>query len=412
MAVQGKIATPIGQRLKRARVGVLPLAIWGGAVFLAMKLWLAGPSMSTYMGLAHSTETNITCPVDGAVGDILVELYETVATGQPLVTIQDEGLQAAIETAQAELTRLSAEVSAQRAALEVEEEVARREEALRYGQATSVASLEVPSEMRAFHTDETSLELRILDTQLAITTSELEADRLDVELQRARSMAESQVGPLIDVEGLEKRLALERGRSDSLRLIEARANIELVMAQDRRRAVEAGYEPPPMQELVDPALEARLAGWKTAILVQHKRVAELALRREAYVLKAPSGGRVAALVASAGQFLSAGDPVLVLMDSESREVALWVPEWSPSPPRLGDRLLVTHPVEPDSNAVAECVVQAMSPGIELMPQRLWRDGRVAEYGRAVLIGPVAALKLVPGERVRIDPLGEGSFESR
>jgi len=223
-------------------------------------------------------------------------------------------------------------------------------------------------------------------------------------LGRAKALAERQVGPVSDVADLDKLLQKERARKTSLGLIEAGLKAQLEQARVRRNSVLSAYQAPPLERFGNSELEARLAGWNAALVVQRKRIDELALSRESYVLRAPAAGRVATLVASQGQFLMAGDPILILTDLKSSGVALWVPELSATPPRLGDRFHVRRALVTPAGAVSECVVQAMSPRLELMPQRLWRDSRVAEYGRACTIGPVAALQLVPGERVYIDPL--------
>jgi len=396
------IPTPVRQRLRRARVGILPLVIWIGAVGLTMKLWLAAPRTSTYFGLAHAPKMNVASPVDGGLDMVLVDLFQTVAAGEPLAVMDQSGLEARLATAGAEVDRLAADLAAQRATLEVEDAELRREASVRHGAALSVAGLEYPAELRAFHETEARFEVRILETRLAITTRELEADRVEVRLRRAEGLVERDIGPIAEVQDLENRLTQELARAEGLRLIEASLNAELEQARDRRRALEASHAVPPMQMVGDPALEARLAGWKAALVVQKKRMDELTLSREAYVLRAPAAGRVATLVASNGQYLLQGDLILVLMDPEPAAVEMWVPEARPTTPQVGDRYLITRVVDHSAVVSAECVVQTMSPRFEVMPQRLWRNPRVAEYGRACMIGPVAALGLVPGERVGIE----------
>jgi len=58
-------------------------------------------------------------------------------------------------------------------------------------------------------------------------------------------------------------------------------------------------------------------------------------------------------------------------------------------------------VEMDSGRIAESVVTGVSPGIDALPQRLWRDARVPEYGRGVMIAASPELSLTPGALVRV-----------
>jgi hypothetical protein len=50
---------------------------------------------------------------------------------------------------------------------------------------------------------------------------------------------------------------------------------------------------------------------------------------------------------------------------------------------------------------AEAVVTVLSPTIEELPQTLWRDPAIAEFGRAAQVSPVVELGLVPGEPVHV-----------
>lgn len=412
MGSAGKVRTPLGQRLRRARVGALPTLIWVGSAALAVELWVAGPVPATYHGLARETRHEVTAGIDGALTRLHVEVFSTVRMGDPLATFDSEPLEAAIRTADAELRRLEADLIAERARIAAEEQALRQEWAMRHGLAESTVSLEFPAEVRAFHADETGLELDLLRNRLALTSSELEADRLEVQVRRARGLASERFAPEADAVDLEKALAQERARALDLRAVEAGLVVSLEEARARRRALEESYRPPaaPTHLASDP--EARLAGLRAATAVQACRLDELALRRKHLLCRAPSSGTVAEVSASAGQTVVAGQPLIVLTVSEPEEVDLWISEWSPSHPRLGDRFTMSRAASPASAPPTEGVVSAMGPGLELMPQRLWRDVRAPEYGRVYLVRPVTKLELVPGERLALDPVGESSVASR
>ncbi|NIQ30425.1 MAG: hypothetical protein GTN89_08655 [Acidobacteria bacterium] len=51
--------------------------------------------------------------------------------------------------------------------------------------------------------------------------------------------------------------------------------------------------------------------------------------------------------------------------------------------------------------VSDSVVLRISPGIQMLPQRLWRNPQIADYGRAVVIAPQPAMRLTPGETIEV-----------
>ena len=51
--------------------------------------------------------------------------------------------------------------------------------------------------------------------------------------------------------------------------------------------------------------------------------------------------------------------------------------------------------------VSESVVLRIGPTVRQLPQRLWRNPRVPDYGRAVVIAAAPGMRLTPGEQVNI-----------
>jgi len=54
-------------------------------------------------------------------------------------------------------------------------------------------------------------------------------------------------------------------------------------------------------------------------------------------------------------------------------------------------------VSPD--VVAESLITAVGPTIQTLPQQLWRDPGVPEYGLPFLVAAAPSLELRPGETV-------------
>ena len=51
--------------------------------------------------------------------------------------------------------------------------------------------------------------------------------------------------------------------------------------------------------------------------------------------------------------------------------------------------------------MAESVVLRVGESIQPLPQRLWRDPRFPDYGRAVVIAATPTMRLTPGELVNV-----------
>ena len=138
------------------------------------------------------------------------------------------------------------------------------------------------------------------------------------------------------------------------------------------------------------------------------RIEELMLQRQSNIIRAPRRARVVSLTASEGHFAVRGEPILVLADLATREVQLWIPEAAQPNVQLGYKFLVAraHEVRPQTTFL--CAVSSLSPRVEEIPQRLWRDARIAEFGRAVLLSATQTLPLLHGERVRIDTSEEAA----
>ncbi len=136
--------------------------------------------------------------------------------------------------------------------------------------------------------------------------------------------------------------------------------------------------------------------------MQQRRIEELLLEREWNIVRAHGPARVVDLIARKGHFAVRGEQLAVLADLPASEIQLWIPETTDATVHLGDRYEVAPTLAPRSQTPYVCSVRALSPRIEELPQRLWRDFRIAEYGRAVFLSPARPLPLLQGERVRID----------
>jgi len=370
------IRTPLAQRLQDLARGPLALALWMGAAGLCAWLLARRGARQEVLGLARSETYELSSPTGGRVDQVLVELLEQVGPGQEIARLDDALLVARIGTFAASVARLRAELEAELARLEND---SRRDEDERL------------SELRRFEGDEESLRLQALGIGVELESDRVEEQRLDLQLARLQALTDQGVTAREELDDLRlqhERVSVRIERNEEL-LAGTRDTLEL--ARQRRNDYAARERRPPES---DPALLAL----GERIRVEELRLHEVEIEREALVLRAPVHAQVQQLLASPGRALTPGETAAVLVSPLSPEVLAYLPEGE-GPVRVGQRARVASLQRPGTSV--EYVVVRVGQALELLPQRLWRDGARPEYGLPVLARGPQLTELLPGERVSV-----------
>ncbi|MFH0946057.1 MAG: HlyD family efflux transporter periplasmic adaptor subunit [Planctomycetota bacterium] len=384
MANSGTIRTPLSQQWQRFRQGGLPLVIWlcaaGGMLFMLADR----RAERVYLGLAREVTFEVSAVRAGELKELRVGLYQTVAEGEAVALLREDDLEGAIHVAREELERLAAELRCGSARIRTGAEADRIRGAQDY-----------LGLLRRYLMDENTLAIEAMQVQVQATSDELEADRIEVQLNRSRRLLEDEVSSAGDVDDLMKlhQKALGGARENRKRLAALNARLELA----RGRTQDLTAATPRQSDLED-----LLAGMRAAVKVQQARIDVLEQKRRSLLLRAPVSGQVARVLARPGQAVLAGEPVLELIGGAPDEVVLYVPAGAAESPRLSQRMLISRISAPAEQQ--EAVVQCAAPALAELPPQLWRNPEVREYGRAYLVGPVRRMNLVAGETVRISPV--------
>jgi len=140
--------------------------------------------------------------------------------------------------------------------------------------------------------------------------------------------------------------------------------------------------------------------------------------RESVELKAPFDGVVVSIavrtneaialrpgekiVRRQGEVVTAGDPVVAIAEAQPAEVIAYTSE------RILGRVHEKMPVElvkdREKAQIARSEVVSVGPTVELVPQRLWRNPNVPQWGRPVRVKIPPGLQLLPGEVVGVREL--------
>lgn len=371
-----KIPIPLHRRLESFQRAGLPFVVWILAVAGVVVLVQERGGDYTYRGLVEVVDHVVAAPADGIVVEMPVDLFSRVEAGQMLARLDAAPLSARLATAAAEVERIRAEQQVTRASLVAEaNEVTRDWE----------------KDARRFEMDAVDLRVNLLQEKVDLESDRIDAERARLAYDRARKLVDSGVSAAAEVESLELEWkALEQRILTSEQLV-AQMESEFERAETRSREF---FRSAP--ETLDP--EPRLAALRAAARVQELRLAEIEIEREGLVLYAPVAGRVGSLTATAGRTVVAGQTLLTLTPEVGATVVFYHPKDFPMDLAPGDGVLMQrlHGLEE-----VEGVVARLAPSVDLLPESLWADPAVPEYGRAVRLKPTPGTGWVPGEPVQV-----------
>ena len=369
------IPTPAAQRKEDFKQKTLPLAVWCVCSVVALVMLFSRASRFEYVGVAAAPSYEISSPAAATLASVPVALYDKVAPGDVVAVLDDTQVKTAIETARANVRLLSAELDAAKAGL-----------------GGSAGASGVATDMRRFAVDEDRQRLEALAINVTLQSDRVEMERRKVEARRAEMLRAADL--LSDAEVDNARLLYEevkRRNEENERLLQA-AEAALRRTQARRVDYEyggggTGGEPAAFRPL------------REAINVEINKLKEVETQSEALVLKSPVAGRVSRILAARGQSVVAGEPILLIEEEAVREIVAYLREGDIRTVAPSSKVRITSV---RSGRVADSIVIAVGPGLEALPQRLWANPQVAEYGLGVTIGASPLMALTPGELVSVD----------
>lgn len=376
-----RIPVPADQWLEDFRRSHLPIVLWVLAAAIAGWLILSDHMGSELIGMAQPVEAEISAATNGVIVDVLVDLFEEVEPGQVVALLDSTDIEARIATARAVVEHLQLELAV--AELSLDAEASRNER-----------------EWNADGREEARLRIDVLDVQVSLASDRVEEQRLALDLERQQVLHESGIVSAADLDIL---------RLEHERLLTRIAENEKLLAQTSEALQAASSERQTLMATRPSTSDEnrlKIESLRLAAQVKSLELQELELARRNLALKAPIGGQVRSLLASAGQMVLTGEPVMVVTDRRVNEVVMYLPEGQAHRLAPQTKVLVSPVSHPDQ--VAEAVVARLSPAIERLPPRLWRSVTAPEYGRSVLLSPVSDLQLTPGEMVTIR-LANGFF---
>ena len=391
----------------RLRLHLIPILVWLGAVACVIGLFSRRSQRFEIVGMARSPVLNVSVNCAARLKTVPVKLFENVKKGQTVAivnTVLDNEqprieLQTQLDTILAEIEHLSAQLVPTQETLLAEE---------------SDRVINRITRMRTFDIDIEKARIQILSLRSQIASDRIVLEDLAMEAKIVRDLVEQKaIAPYEQEKAQVQYNALAKKIEENENLLE-QAKSDLPQAQQRRDEYAKNL---PFNPSVDDALEVI----RKQIAVQERLMdgvlaqLEALKARESLELKAPIDGVVIPVQQQAnealmrrpgekimgrpGEVVTAGQPILAIAEARPSEIITYI----------GDRLLgqvkENMPVEIIKNReppqIARSQITQIGPTMELMPERMWLNPNIPQWGCPVLIEIPEGLELTPGEMIGI-----------
>lgn len=375
------------KRTGHVLTNVLPILVWLAAAGAVCFLFVYRNSRFTTVGIANAQTCIFTAPDSGWLISMPVHLYQQVRQGQPLAVLR--------LLPPAEIERARAQVEAERAAVLAELEYRKIQVEQMLRQMAGNQSREQREQLYREHQialDAEKTQLLILEIQSRLEPARIQLKDLETEKQVLGDLlAKKAIEPYelqkvqVQAEALAAQIA-----QDEQQLLEAKQELETLKGRLETFRASAGVSPEQMLSL-EPL--------QKAVALQEKRLEELSAIDFDVVLEAPFDGIVASIGCAVGQTVSKDMPILTLAAPSVDYVTAWVPQEQTGSFTLHQPVEIIKMSSPQK--VLRSEVAEIGPMVELMPERLWKNPSVPEWGRPVRIPVHPELQLVPNELVGI-----------
>lgn len=358
------------------RQRAVPVLVWLACITLLIALTQRRAQYIEGTGLVQSNMATIAPALDGTIESMAVDLFADIEAGQVVAVMNDAIVQAEFRVAAAELNRLSASLAAERVRVEAD----RKDR-----------ELDALNDLRRFEMNEEEARVRYLEMVVEQESDIVELERLRIQSERYRGLVEQDIGEVdlydetrLRYEALKKKVE-ENGNAV------AAAKRLLDQASARRGDRQVQTDDVDVENFLDPL--------RSEIDVQQARIQAIQERQQQLVLRSPIAGRVTQLLRGPGEIVLAGDPVLVVADSQSRRVVAYLKEDAIERVSSGSEALVRSHSRPGVTVGAR--VARMGAMIEDMPAATQNIPLFTERGYPVLIDSITPGSFLPGERVSV-----------
>lgn len=394
----------------RLRLHLLPILVWLAAVACLIGLFTRRSQRFELIGMARSPVVHVSVNCPAKLKTVHVKLFENVTKGQTIAVVNTvlDNEQPRIEL-QTQLDAILAEIEHLSAQLVPTQETLMAEESDRV--------INRIARMRSFDIDIENARIQILSLRSQIASDRIILEDLAMETKVARDLVEQKAIAPVEQEKAEVQYKAQAKKIDENEKLLEQARSDLEEAQKRRDEYAKSL---PFNPSVDGALEVI----RKQIAVQERLMdgmlaqLEAIKARESLEVKAPIDGVVIPIqqrtneavmlrpgeriIGQPGEVVTAGEPILAIAETSPTEIVAYIGD------RLLGRVEENVPVEiikeREPSQIARSQITQIGPTIEIMPERMWLNPNIPQWGRPVLIEIPEGLELIPGEMIGIKRL--------
>jgi multidrug resistance efflux pump len=397
----------IGNYPFRLRLHLLPILVWLGALVCVIGLFTRRSQRFEIIGMARSPVIHVSVDCPAKLKTVPVKLFENVEKGQTVAIVNTilDNEQPRVEL-QTQLDAILAEIEHLSAQLVPTQETLLADESDRVNNRIT--------RMRTFEIDIENARIQILSLRSQIASDRIILEDLAMEAKITRDLvAQKAIAPVEQEKAQVQYDALAKKIEENEKLLE-QAKSDLEQAQQRRDEYAKSL---PFNPSVDNALEVIRKQIAVQERLMNGAIAQLeALKaRESLEIKAPIDGVVIPIqhqtnealmlrpgekiMGQPGEVVTAGESILAIAQAMPSEIVAYIGE------RLLGQLEENMPVEiikeREPPQIARSQITQIGPTMELMPERMWLNPNIPQWGRPVLIEIPDGLELIPGEMIGI-----------
>ncbi len=395
----------------RLRPHLLPIVVWLVALALIIVLFSRHTTRFEAMGIARGQVLQISATCTCRLKSINVDLFEKVEEGQTVI-IAD----AVIDNERMLEAELNSQLSTALASIEhLTAQLVPTQEAIMAQQADR--EINQIAEMRRFTVDAERARLGILDLKAQVASDQILLADLAMELKITKDLLESEAVAPYELQKIHV-------QHDSLsKKIQENQNVLKQAEQDlglTNQRLEEFKSREVAQLSVDRALDVIRKEIRVQEELMHGLLEQLEALKSAKVLeiKSPIDGVVISIQGQAnrsltrrpgeevikrpGEVVRAGDPIFAVTELKPTEIVVYVSAEQLSLVREQKAVEIAKNGNPAQKA--RCEIAYVGPTLELMPERLWRNPNIPQWGWPVVIKIPERMELISGELVGVRAL--------
>lgn len=357
---------------------VIPVLVWLCALTVVIFLFNSRIQRFEVIGVAYSKTWQLSAETTGRIKTLNIELFGRVTKDQVIASLDSELIEARLNTINAEIAKLTAELKAAKDQLEVD---------------AQDRDNDLMLERRRFAANVESARLAILELKAVI-----EPDRILLKDYEAEIKIEKELhlnGATASTYNIEKAQAqydtLYRKIEKNEELL-AQAELNAEQAIKRRDEL---FNTQSVNLSPDIALDAI----SKSIDVQQQLMEELIVQSAALTLKAPADGIVTVIFQRPGEVVTPGLSILTISQEKPTEVIAYASDSMHNSLKQYQKVqIVKNGATPQ---IAFSQITQIGPAIDVLPERLSIRQDIMQWGRPFMVSIPPNMTLAPGEKVGI-----------